>query len=137
MCLTLFVPGNWDKSGVLAGRCPMYNTQHVLALMVWPQLCISLVICELWGLVCGLGDWVVGGLWGTPQHSSSGKGGAGLQLLEASCLRSLVAVPGSEATLVSCPFFVPSPCSTVDPHQSHLGYSCLLLILLPSPSNRL
>lgn len=41
--LPLFVPGNWDKSGVLAGRCPIYNTQRVLALMVWPQLCISLV----------------------------------------------------------------------------------------------
>lgn len=89
------------------------------------------------GTAEGIGWW--DGLWGTPQYPSSGKGGAGagLQPLEGSCLRSLVAAPGSEATLVTCPPFVPSPCSSVDPHQSHLGYSCLLLILLPSPSNSL
>lgn len=64
-----------------------------------------------------IGCW--DGCWGTPQYSSFGKGGAGagLQPLEGSYLRSLVAAPGSETTLVSCPPLVPSLCFAVDPHQ--------------------
>lgn len=106
------------------------------ALHVFECLCS----CELWGVVCSMGGLDCGmDYWEHPSYSSFGEGGAGagLQPLEGSYLRSLVAAPGSEAALVSCPPFVPSPCSTVDPHQSHLGYSCLLLILLSSPSNSL
>lgn len=65
--MTLFIPGNWDKSGVLAGRCPVYNTQHVLALMVWPHFCISLVSAV--GLCAARGDcredWVLGWIMGS------------------------------------------------------------------------
>lgn len=32
--LILFVPGNCDKSGALAGKCPVSNTRCVLVLMV-------------------------------------------------------------------------------------------------------
>lgn len=54
------------KSGVLAGRCPIYNTQHVLALMVWPHSCISLVSAvQLWAL------------WGCVQHGRGLGGGMG------------------------------------------------------------
>lgn len=56
--LTLFVPGKWDKSGVLAGGCPTYNTWCVVALMfglssasLWSVLCSR----ELWGVVCSMG----------------------------------------------------------------------------------
>lgn len=66
--LTLFVPGKWDKSGVLAGRCPIYNTQHVLAFMVWlipASLWSVLCSCELWRVCAAGGDWVVGWVIGS------------------------------------------------------------------------
>lgn len=137
--LILFVPGNWDRSGVLAGRCPIHNIQRVLALMVWPLLCISWLVLEV---VYNMG-WVQRGLVGgmdygvNPSTPILAKDGLGLGCSLWKMMPEEVAVSGSEATLVPCPPFVPSPCSSVDPHQSHLGYSCLLLILLPSPSNSL
>lgn len=120
--LILFVPGNCDKSGALAGKCPVSDTRCVLVLMVWPQLCSSLVgalplqalrgLCAAWG-ECGgvLGGGVDYG--GKPQYPSfgwRGEAGLGYSLLEGVCLRGgasggscprsvLIGAPGSEATL--------------------------------------